>query len=149
MSQPNAAHPAWRCEQPAFGKFVGYPHLSKRRLFDRQLHNRLFDMRLGSVLHTRLTPADLLQRQLAALLVQFFEPVEAIARVAHHLASLGNTAEHVGKVQKAHFVLDDLLIGVHWHLLRALRALYQKMSDQVVTTTLERPEQDGSVAESD
>src|SRR4051794_33092889 len=45
--------------------------------------------------------------------VQFFKPVEAIARVAHHLASLGNTAEHVGKVQKAHFVLDDLLIGVH------------------------------------
>src|SRR5438270_12906476 len=79
----------------------------------RQLHNRLFDVRLGSVLQTWLPPADLLQRQLAALLVQFFEPVEAIARVAHHLASLGNTAEHVGKVQKAHFVLDDLLIGVH------------------------------------
>src|SRR4051794_4094366 len=73
----------------------------------------LFHVRLGSVLQTRLTPADLLQRQLATLLIQFLEPVEAIPRVAHHLASLRNTPEHLRKLQKAHFVLDDLLIHVH------------------------------------
>src|SRR3954469_9587782 len=50
MSQPYAAHSAWRYEQPAFGEFVSNPHLAKRRLFDRQLHNRLFHVRLGSVL---------------------------------------------------------------------------------------------------
>src|SRR3954463_5539747 len=100
MSQPNAAHPTWRCEQPAFRKFVSNPYLSKCGLFDRQLHHRLFDVRLGPGLQTWLPPADLLQPQLAALPVQFFEPVEAIARVAHHLASLGNTSEHVGKRQK-------------------------------------------------
>src|SRR3954447_4528363 len=90
MSQPYAAHSAWRCEQPALGEFVSNPHLAKPRLFDRQLHNRLFNLRLGSVLQTRLTPPDLLQRQLATLLIQFLEPVEAIPRVAHHLASLRN-----------------------------------------------------------
>src|SRR3954466_1124646 len=49
----------------------------------RQLHDRLFDVRLGAVLQTRLAPADLLQCQLATLLVQFLEAVETIPRVAH------------------------------------------------------------------
>src|SRR5439155_12092695 len=38
------------------------------------------------VLQYRLLAADLLQRQLAAFVVELLEPVEAVAAVAHHLA---------------------------------------------------------------
>jgi hypothetical protein len=65
------------------------------------------------VLDARFSPANLFQRQLAALLVQFLETVKAIARIAHHFAGFGNAAQHVGQVQQPHFVLDDLWIGIH------------------------------------
>src|SRR5438309_904199 len=42
----------------------------------RQLHDRLFNVRLRAVLQTRLAPADLLESHLAPFLVQFLEPVE-------------------------------------------------------------------------
>ena len=35
-------------------------------------------------------PADLLQGQLAAFVVQFLEPIKAVATVAHHLAGLAD-----------------------------------------------------------
>src|SRR5437016_10748094 len=57
--------------------------------------------------------ADFLQRQLAAFVVKLLETIEAIPRVAHHLASLRNAAQHLSQLQQSHFVLDDFLVGAH------------------------------------
>jgi hypothetical protein len=60
-----------------------------------------------------LAPTDLLQRQLAPFVVHLLETVEAVPRITHHLAGLRHIAQHLGQVQQAHLVLDDLLICVH------------------------------------
>src|SRR5581483_6423086 len=70
-------------------------------------------MRFHPVLDAGFSPADLLQRQLAAFVVQFLETIKAIARIAHYFAGFRNAAEHLGQVQQPHFILDDLLISVH------------------------------------
>jgi hypothetical protein len=88
VAQPNAAHAGRRDQHPALGQFVGHAHLAQRRLLHRQLHDGFLNMLLDPVLDARLATADFLQRQLAAFLVQFLEAIEAVARVAHHLASL-------------------------------------------------------------
>ena len=53
-------------------------------LRNRERNHRLLDLRGDPVPQHRLAPADLLQRQLAAFVVQLLEAVEAVARVAHH-----------------------------------------------------------------
>jgi hypothetical protein len=78
------------------------------------------------VLGTRLAAADLLQGQLPTLLIEFLEAVEAVPRVPRDLACPGYVAQHLGKVQQAYFVLDDLLlICVHltFSFLRFQRSL--------------------------
>src|SRR6266487_4027024 len=61
----------------------------------------------------RLLAADLLQRQLAAFVVEFLEPVEAVAAVAHHLAGLADVAKLLGKLQQPNLGTDNLLLGGH------------------------------------
>ena len=73
----------------------------------------VLDLRRDPVLQHRLLAADLLQRQLAAFVVQLLEPVEAVAAVAHHLAGLADIAELLGQLQQADLGPDDLLFSRH------------------------------------
>ena len=65
-----------------------------------------------TVLQHGLLTTDLLQRQLAACVVEFLEAVEAVARIAHHLAGLANIAELFGKLKQSNLGTDDLLFVV-------------------------------------
>src|SRR5205814_4081645 len=58
-------------------------------------------------------PADLLQCQLAAFVVQLLEPIEAVPAVPHHLAGLANIAELLGQLQQTHLHPDNLLLLRH------------------------------------
>src|SRR4029077_545086 len=57
--------------------------------------------------------ADLLQRQLAAFIVQLLEPVEAVPAIPHHLAGLTDVAELLGQFQQPYLHADDLLLLGH------------------------------------
>ena len=70
VALPDAAHAGRRDRQPALPQFVGDPHLAEGRLLDGEFHDRVFDLRGDAVLQHRLLAADLLQRQLAAFLVE-------------------------------------------------------------------------------
>src|SRR5262245_49896349 len=74
-----------------------------------------------SVLQHRLLAADLLQRQLAACVVQFLEPVEAIPAVTHDLAGLADVAELLGKLEQSKLGSDDLLFSRHDGVLQSPR----------------------------
>src|SRR3712207_7720785 len=41
------------------------------------------------------------------------EAIEAVTRVAHHLAGLADVAELLGQLQQTHFGADDLLVSCH------------------------------------
>src|SRR5204863_7186103 len=78
------------------------------------LHDRLLvDDRLRPVLQHRLAASYLLQRQLAAFVVQLLEPIEAVAAVAHHLAGLADIAELLGQFQAPDLRSDNLLFLGH------------------------------------
>ena len=53
------------------------------------------------------------QRDLAALLVQLLEPIEAVPAVSHHLAGLADIAELLGEFEQANLGADNLLIFGH------------------------------------
>src|SRR4029078_6407762 len=72
-----------------------------------------FALRRRAVLQNRVAPFQLLQRQFAARLVKLLEPVEAVARVAHHLAGLADIAELPGQLQQPNFGANDLLLFGH------------------------------------
>src|SRR6516225_5060981 len=61
-------------------------------------------------------------RQLAACVVELFEPVKAIAAVTHDLASLADVAELLGKLQQSNLCADDLLFGRHDGVLQCAEA---------------------------
>src|SRR4029077_18881651 len=86
VALPHAAHPGRRDRQALALQCLRYPDLAPGRLLDRQLDYRRFDLRRRAVLQHWLAPADLLQCQLAAFVVEFLEAVKAVAAVAHHLA---------------------------------------------------------------
>jgi hypothetical protein len=113
VSQPNTTNSGWRYHHASLGKFVGHPDLTQSWLVHRQFHDRLLDVLFNPVLDAGLTPTDFLQSQLTALVVHLLEAVEAVPRVAHHLAGLRNAAQHLRQVKQTHLVLDDLLIRVH------------------------------------
>src|SRR5207237_8119302 len=73
----------------------------------------LFDVRRRPGLQDRLAAADLLQRQLAAFVVQLLEPIKAVAAVPHHLAGLADIAELLGQFQEPDLRSDDLLFLGH------------------------------------
>ena len=113
MTQPHATHPGRRDHKPTLAQFVGDTQLTKRWLLERELNNGLLDLLGHPILQHRLLAADLLQRQLAALIVQLFETVEAVAAIPHHLAGLADIAELLGKLQQTNLRPDDLLLLRH------------------------------------
>ena len=70
MPLPHAAHPGRRDRQAAPLQRLRHPHLAPGRLLDGQANHRLFDLDRRTVLQDRLLAADLLQRQLAAFVVE-------------------------------------------------------------------------------
>ena len=76
-------------------------------------HDRLLDRDRHAVFQDRLAAADLLERLLAALIVELLEAVEAVAAVAHHLTGLANIAELLGQFQQPDLGADNLLLLCH------------------------------------
>src|SRR6185369_3188266 len=109
----------------ALEEFVRHPHLSEGRLINRQGDDGLLDLRCHAVLQDRFAPRDLLQGQLPTFVVELLEAIEAVARIAHHLAGLADIAELLGQFEKAGLGLDDLLLfshgGVLWIAVAGLR----------------------------
>ena len=138
VAQPDTPHPCRGDKRSAPGQFVGNPHLAVSGLLDGHRDDCLLDVGLHPVLQHRLALADFFQRQLAAFFVELFETVKAIARIAHHLAGHRHTSQHLGKVQEANLVLDDLLICVHLTFSSLRVSTHCTMSDQVETSTVER-----------
>jgi hypothetical protein len=112
MTQLDAAHAGWGDRQPALLQLIGNANLSKGRLLNCERDNGILNVLWHTVLQHRLLTADLLQRQLTACVVEFFEPVKAVPAVAHHLASLADVAELLGELQQSNFGADDLLFVV-------------------------------------
>src|SRR5215471_13666731 len=82
VALPHAAHPGWRNRQALPLQRLRDSDLAPGGLFNRHRDHRLLDFWRRAVLQHRLAAADLLQRQLTALVVEFLEPIEAIATVA-------------------------------------------------------------------
>ena len=113
VALPHAAHTRRRDRQAAPLQRFRDAHLAPGRLLDGQRHHGLFDLDRRAVLQDRLAPADLLQRQLAAFIVQLLEAVKAVAAVPHHLAGLADVAELLGQFQQPDLGPDDLLLLRH------------------------------------
>src|SRR5215475_5514246 len=113
VTLPDAAHPRGRHRQPALPQLVGDADLAEGRLLNSQFNDGVLDLLRHPVLQHRLLAADLLQRQLAALVLKLLEAVEAVAAVTHHLAGLADVAELLGELQKPDLGADDLLFSGH------------------------------------
>src|ERR1700730_11119652 len=98
---------------PEFPHFVGDADLAEGRLLHRKFNDPLRDLGRGPVRQDRLLAADLLQRQLAAFVIEILEAVEAIAAIAEHLAGLAHIAKLPGELQQAHLSLDNFLVLRH------------------------------------
>src|SRR5262249_13088782 len=109
VAQPHTAHAGGRDHKPALHQFIGHADLTEGRLLDRQHYDGVLDLLRHAVLQYRLLPADFLQGQFTALLLELLEAVEAIAAVAHHLAGWADVAELLGELQRANLGADDLL----------------------------------------
>src|ERR1700758_2433317 len=94
---------------------------TKGWLLNRERHDGVFDLLRHAVLQHRLFTADLLQRQLTTVVVEFLEPVKAVAAVAHDLAGLADVAELLGKFKQPNLRTDDLLFGRHDGVLQSPR----------------------------
>src|SRR3981189_2828788 len=92
--------PAGEIEWPSF--LISLAHLAEGRLLHRKFNDPLRDLGRGPVRQDRLLAADLLQRQLAAFVIEILEAVEAIAAIAEHLAGLAHIAKLPGELQQAH-----------------------------------------------
>jgi hypothetical protein len=117
MTEPDAANARGGNEEATLGQFVRHAHLAQSRLLQGHFHNGLFNVILDPILRARFASADLPQRQLAALVVQFLKAVKTVPGIPHHLAGFRDTAEHFAELQQPHFVFDDLLFGVHADIL--------------------------------
>jgi hypothetical protein len=120
VAQPDAANALWRHgKRVALAHLVGDANLAIGRQLQRELDDSLLDLRVNAVLQQRPAARDLLQRGLAALVVQILEAVEAVARVAHHPTGLADVAELLGQLQDADLGANDLLLLSHGGLLRS------------------------------
>src|SRR5215472_14956659 len=99
VALPHAAHARRRDRQALPLQGLRHPYLAPGRLLDRQRDGRLFDLDRCAVLQHGFAPADLLQRQLAAFVVQLLKPVKAVSAVAHHFAGSADVAELLGQLQ--------------------------------------------------
>ncbi len=80
VAQPDATDTLWRNRQGMpFEDFVGDSDLTVGRQFEGQFDHGSLDLRIHAVLKQRPVMRYLLQRGLAASVVQFLEPVEAVA----------------------------------------------------------------------
>ena len=61
----------------------------------------------------RFFAADLLQRRLAAFVVQFFEAIKAVTAVTHHGSGLADVSELLGEFQQPNLSAYNLLFGRH------------------------------------
>src|SRR5947209_19809249 len=92
---------------------VGDPDLAEGGLLQRELKNEGLDLGRRPVGQERLLAGQLLQGEFAASVVELLEAVEAVARVAHHLAGLAHVAALLGQLQQAELGADDLLLLGH------------------------------------
>src|ERR1700676_3816777 len=113
MTLPHATHAGGRDREPALPQLVGDANLAESRLLDGNRNDGVFDLLCDAVFQHWLLAADLLQRQLAAFVIEFLEAVEAVAAIAHHLAGLADIAELLGELQEPNLGADDLLFGRH------------------------------------
>src|ERR1700731_1354183 len=99
---PGVPYPAPRPFAPnrkATRTLVGDADLAEGRLLQRKFNDPRRDLGRGPVRQDRLLTADLLQRQLAAFVIEFLEAVEAVAAIAEHLAGLAHIAKLPGELQ--------------------------------------------------
>ncbi len=82
-----------------FPHFVSDADLAEGRLLQRKFNDPRLDLGRGPVRQDWLPAADLLQRQLAAFVIEFLEAVEAVAAIAEHLAGLAHIAELPGELE--------------------------------------------------
>src|SRR5215207_9235736 len=113
MALPHAAHAGGRDRVAALADLVGDPDLAEGGLLKRQSKDQRLNLGRRAVGQKRLAPRQLLKRQLASGLVEILEAIEAVARVAHHLAGLAHVAELPSELQQANLGPDDLLFLGH------------------------------------
>jgi hypothetical protein len=113
VALPHAAHAGRGHRQAALLQLIGDANLAEGRLLKGKRNDGVLNLLRHAVLQHRLLAADLLQRQLATLVVEFLEAIETIAAVAHHLAGLADVAELFGKLEQSDFGTDDLLFSRH------------------------------------
>ena len=113
VALPHPAHAGRRDRMTALAHLVGDADLAEGGLFERQVDDDRLDLRRRAVGHQRLAARQLLQGKLPAGLVEFLEAVEAVARVAHHLAGLADVAKLLGELQEPHLGANDLLVLGH------------------------------------
>src|SRR5215831_11663087 len=118
VALPHAAHTSGRDRQAPPLQHFRHPHLAPGRLLNRQVDRRLFDFRRGAVLQNRFAAADLLQRQLAAFVIQLLEAVKAVPAVAHHLTGLAHVTKLFGQFEQTDLRSDNLLVLGHSRDLR-------------------------------
>src|SRR5512132_2911741 len=89
--------------------------------------------RLGHpVLRVRHPPRHLDQRRIAALLVQFLEPIKAVAGKPHDPAGLADAAELLRQLEHADLVADDLIVS-HHRVVSSLRYSMSTLGDDTPT----------------
>ena len=93
MAHPDATDATRGNKHAALLEFIGCPHLTISRLFNRERDDGLLDFRCDAVFEEGLLPADLLQGEFAARFIEFFETVETISGKAHHLAGLADVTQ--------------------------------------------------------
>ena len=106
----------------ALAQLVGDPHLAVGRELQRQLDDQRLHLGRRPVRQKRLAPAQLLQRHLAAGLVELLEAIEAVPRIAHHLAGLAHVPELLRELQQPHLRTNDLLVLGHVDVLQNAEA---------------------------
>ena len=100
VPHPDAAYALRRdAQSAALADLVGDAHLAVGRKLQRQGDHSLLDLWIDAVLQQRPATRDLLQRGLAALVVQLLEAVEAVARVTHDAAGLADVSQLPGQLR--------------------------------------------------
>jgi len=127
VAQPHAATPAGETTSPRLRSSLATRAWPKAGCSIASAHNGVLDwffntgfLRLISAVPARPRLVDLL------------EPVEAVAAVTHHLASLADVAELLGELQQSNLAVDDLLFGGH-------RVLQVAEAGRFATPTAPRP----------
>ena len=98
-------------------------------LFNGKGYDGLFNRRINPVFENRLFAADFHQGGFAALIVELFEALKAVATKAHYLTGFRYTVELLGEFEQSYFVAYDLLFVGHLTSFLALWGNFNEMSD--------------------